>query len=62
MYKFWPDYINPKYGEKAKLSYTDSDSFIIYIKTKVFLKIFLMMLKDSLIHLTMIKMIKDLFQ
>ena len=31
------------------------------LKPKIFLKIFLLMLKDGLIHLTMIKMIKDLF-
>ena len=62
MYKFWYDYISPKYGNKAKLCYTDTDSFIIYIKTEDFLKVFLMMLKNVLIHLTIIKMIKDLFQ
>ena len=62
MYEFWYDYIKPKYGDRAKLCYTDTHSFIIYIKTKDFLKIFPMMLRDGLIHLTMIKMIKDLFQ
>ena len=36
MYEFWYDYIGPKYGDKAKLCYTDTDSFIIYIKTKDF--------------------------
>ena len=36
MYKFWYDYINPKYGDKAKLCYTDTDSFIINIKTEDF--------------------------
>ena len=34
MYEFWYDYIRPKYGDRAKLCYTDTDSFIIYIKTK----------------------------
>ena len=33
MYEFWYDYAKPKYGEKAKLCYMDTDSFIIYIKT-----------------------------
>ena len=33
MYKFWYDYVKPKYGKKAKLSYMDTDGFIVYIKT-----------------------------
>ena len=33
MYEFWYDYVKPKYGEKAKLCYMDTDSFIVYIKT-----------------------------
>ena len=36
MYEFWYDYINPKYGDRAKLCYTDTHSFIIYIKTEDF--------------------------
>ena len=36
MYEFWYDYINPKYGDRAKLCYTDTDSIIIYIKTEDF--------------------------
>ena len=33
MYKSWYDYVKPKYGKKAKLSYMDTDGFIVYIKT-----------------------------
>ena len=36
MYEFWYDYLKPKYGDRVKLCYTDTDSFIIYIKTKYF--------------------------
>ena len=36
MYKFWYDYIKPKYGDRAKLCYTDTDSFIIHITTEDF--------------------------
>ena len=34
MYKFWYDYIKPKYQDKTKLCYMDRDNFIIHIKTK----------------------------
>ena len=33
MHEFCYDYMKPKYGEKAKLCYIDTDSFIDYIKT-----------------------------
>ena len=36
MYKFWYDYIKPKYEDGAKLCYTDTDSFIIHIITEDF--------------------------
>ena len=62
MYQFWYDYFKPKYGVRAKLGYTDTDSFIINIITEEFLKIFLMMLRYGMIRLIMMKMIKDLFQ
>ena len=38
MYKFWYDYIKTKYGDKAKLCYMDTDSFIIHIETEDFYK------------------------
>ena len=34
MYGFRYDYVKPKYGEKVKLYYMDTDSFIVYIKTE----------------------------
>ena len=32
-YEFWYEYVKLKHGEKAKLCYIDTDSFIVYIKT-----------------------------
>ena len=36
MYEFWDDYMKPKYNDNVKLCYTDTDSFIINIKTNDF--------------------------
>ena len=36
MYEFWYDYIKPKYGDRAKLCYKDTDSFVIHIITEDF--------------------------
>ena len=36
MYELWLDYTKPKYRNKAKLFYMDTESFIIHIKTKDF--------------------------
>ena len=38
MYEFWYDYVKNKYGNKARLCYTDKDSFVINIKTNDFYK------------------------
>ena len=36
MHKFWYDYIQPKYEDRSKLCYTDTDSSIISIRTEDF--------------------------
>ena len=36
MYEFWYDYVKNKYGNKARLCYMDTDSFVINIKTNDF--------------------------
>ena len=38
MYEFWYDYIKLKYGDKARLYYTDTDSLVIYDETEDFYK------------------------
>ena len=38
MYTFWYDYAKQKYGEIAKLCYTDVDTFVIHIITDDFFK------------------------
>ena len=36
MYEFWYDYVKPKYKDKAKLCYMDTDSFVINMFTEDF--------------------------
>ena len=36
MYEFWYDYVKPKYKDKAKLCYMDTDSFVLNIFTEDF--------------------------
>ena len=36
MYEFWYDYLKPKYREKAKLCYMDTDSFIVYVEEDIY--------------------------
>ena len=38
MYEFWYDYMKPKYDDKVKLCYMDTNSFIMNIKTGDFYK------------------------
>ena len=37
-YEFWYDYINPKFDDKARLRYMDTDSFVMHIKAEDFFK------------------------
>ena len=36
VYEFWYDHVKPKYNEKAKLCYMDTDSFVLNIFTEDF--------------------------
>lgn len=36
MYEFYYNFLKPKYGEKIKLVYTDTDSFILHVETEDF--------------------------
>ena len=38
MHEFWYDYVNAKYGEKAKVYDMDTDNFIVYKKIDVIYK------------------------
>ena len=38
MYEFWYNDIKPKYNDKARLCYMDTDTFVINIKTEDFYK------------------------
>ena len=38
MYEYWYDKMKPKYGDRIRLCYMDTDSFIMHIKTEDFYK------------------------
>ena len=38
MYEFWYDYVKPKYGENAKICYLDTNSFVVYAKSRWYYK------------------------
>ena len=62
MYKFWYDYFKPSMGIEQNYVIRILIALLFILKLKIFFKIFLMMLKNGLIRLTLIKMIKGLFQ
>ena len=34
MYEYWYYYIKPKYGDNARLCYTDTGSFAVHVKSE----------------------------
>ena len=49
VHDFWYDYFKPKYVEKGKLCYADTNSFVAYIKNMIFVNTLQKMLKQGLI-------------
>ena len=50
MYKYWYDYIKPKYEENARIYYMDTDSFIVDMgKQNAFMQPLLKTLNQDLI-------------
>ena len=62
MYEFWYDYIKPNMEIEQNYGIQILIALLFILKLKIFFKIFLMMLKNGLTRLTIIKMIKYLFQ
>ena len=62
MHEFWYDYIKPKYSDKARLCYMDTDSFVINIETEDFYKDIASDVERWLIHRIKIKKITDIFE
>ena len=58
MYEFWYDYLKSKYGDKVKLCYMDTDSFVIYVETEDFYKDIAMLINGAT-QVIMMKMMKD---
>ena len=63
MYDCWYNEMKPKYKDRIRLCWMDTDSFIMHINYDnilIFIKILLMMLKKSMIH--QIILLKDHYQ
>ena len=61
-YKFWYDYFKPKYRDRAKLCYTDTDTFINNIVTEDFFQDIYNDVEKWFDTSNYYEMIKDLFQ
>ena len=62
MYEFWYDIFNQRMKIKQNYVTLILTVVLFILKLKIFTKTLLVMLNDGLIHLTMIKIIKDHFQ
>ena len=62
MYEFWYDYIKPKYEDKARLCYMDTDSFVMLIETENFYKDIAGDVERLFDTSILMKRVKDLFQ
>ena len=51
-YEIWKNHVEPKYGEKAKFCYIDTDNFLVCITTKhIYKRSWKKMFKQDLIKL-----------
>ena len=62
MYNFWYYYFKQSMGLEQNYVIRILIALLFILKLKIFLKIFLVMLKNGVIRLTLIKIIKGLFQ
>ena len=62
IYDFWYDYVKPKYKDKAKLCYMDTNNFVINIFTDDVFEHINNDVERWFVHLTIIRMTKDHFQ
>ena len=62
MYEFWYDHINQNMETEQNCVTLILTVLLFILKLKIFTKTLLMMLKDGLIHLTIMRMMKDHFQ
>ena len=62
IYEFWYDYINLKYQNQVKFVTQILAALLVILKLKIFTETLVMMLKNGLTHLTMMKVIKDRLQ
>ena len=62
MYEFWYGYLKPKYGDKIKLCYTDTDNSVTEVKTDDLYADISVDVENGIILLIMIKIILDVFQ